>query len=81
MADLPPYSDSNGDTGVEPVRGSPTGTPRWVKAFVIIALIVVLVVVVALATGFGGPHGPRRHIPSGDAGDTPRVTLVATHRA
>lgn len=55
-------------TGDGPNRRSTYRTPRWVKVFGIITLIVVLVIVVVLATGLGGPHGPRRHAPSGDAG-------------
>jgi len=35
------------------------GTPRWVKALGIIALLLVLLVVVALL--LGGNHGPGRH--------------------
>ncbi len=42
-------------------------TPRWVKAFGIIALIAVVLVAVLLISG-GGNHGPGRHAPSGDAG-------------
>ncbi len=67
MADLPPYPDSNGDTGVGPNRGSTTSTPLWVKVFGIIALVVVLLFVILLLAG-GGNHGPGRHIPSGGAG-------------
>ena len=57
MADVPPYPDSNGDTGVEPGRNSTTGSPRWVKVFGIIALVLVLLFVVMMLTG----HGPGRH--------------------
>lgn len=53
MADLPPYSDSNGDTGDDPTR-----TPRWVKGFGIIALVLVLLFVILLLNG----HGPSRHM-------------------
>ena len=78
MADPPPYPDSNSDTGddsrVRPDRGSPPSTPRWVKVFVIIALVLVLLVVIMMFTGVGGDHGPGRHIPSGDAGgSTPPI--------
>ena len=48
MANRPPYP----------------GTPRWVKAFGIIAIVVVLLFVIMLLTG----HGPGRHAPSGEAG-------------
>ena len=47
------------------------GTPRWVKVFGIIVIVVVLLVGIILITGVGGPHGPGRHIPSGDAVETP----------
>ena len=52
MADLPPYPDSNGDTGDDT-----TSTPLWVKVFGIIALVVILLFVILLLTG----HGPGRH--------------------
>lgn len=52
----------------------PYSTPRWVKVFGIIALILVLLFVIMIFTGVGGPHGPGRHIPSGDTGgDTPPI--------
>ena len=58
-----------------PDRGSPPSTPRWVKVFVIIALILVLLFVIILVTGIGGEHGPGRHIPSSDAVGTPSGDL------
>ena len=71
MADPTPYPDTGDDTGVGPDRGSPTGTPRWVKVFGIIALVVVVLFVVVMLIG-GGEHGPGRHSPSGDPiGQTP----------
>jgi len=57
---------------------SPYSTPRWVKVFVIVALVLVLLVVFVLVSGIGGDHGPGRHIPFGGAGDTV-VALVATY--
>lgn len=49
MADLPPYPDSNGDTG----------TPRWVKVFGIIVIVLVLLFVILHLTGGGlGGHTP-----------------------
>jgi hypothetical protein len=42
-----------------------------VKVFGIIVIVVVLLVGIILITGVGGPHGPGRHIPSGDAVETP----------
>jgi hypothetical protein len=40
-------------------------TPRWVKAFGIVALVLVALVVVMLVAGRGG-HGPGRHAPGGN---------------
>jgi len=65
MAALPPYRDSSDDTGVVP------GIPRWVKVIGIITLVLILLVGIVMLTGVGGDHGPGRHTPSGDAGDTP----------
>ena len=80
MADLPPFSDANGDTSddtdVGPDRGSTTSTPRWVYVFGIILIVLVLLFVIMQLTG---EHGPGRHIasihelhgdaPSGEVGD------------
>ncbi len=59
MANLPPYPDPTGDTGVGPDR-SDTRTPRWVKVFGIIAIVLVLLFIIMLLTG-GGGHGPGMH--------------------
>lgn len=67
MTDLPPSPDSNGDTGAGPDRGSPPGTPRWVKVFGIIGLVLILLLVGVKLIG-GGNHGPGRHLRSGDPG-------------
>ena len=57
MADLPPYPDSDGDTGndtgVGPDRGSTTGTPRWVYVFGIFALVLALLFARMHLTGGG----------------------------
>lgn len=37
-------------------------TPRWVKAFAIVAAILVVLLLVMVLTGIGGPHGPGRHL-------------------
>ena len=59
MADLPPYPDSNDETGVEPSGGTPASTPRWVKVFGIIILVASLLLIILLLAG--GDHGPGRH--------------------
>jgi hypothetical protein len=57
-------SDPNSTQDREP---GPT-TPRWVKAFGIVAIVVLLLIGFILFTGLGGPHGPQRHGPSSDGG-------------
>jgi len=51
-----------------PDRGPPTGTPRWVKLFAIVAAALVVLAAAAMLTGLGGSHGPWRHLPSVDVG-------------
>jgi uncharacterized cupredoxin-like copper-binding protein len=51
----------------EPVTNGPPGTPRWVKALGLAALIAVLLVVVVMLLS-GGQHGPGLHAPSINAG-------------
>jgi hypothetical protein len=60
MSKLP---ESNEDTSVEPGRGSPPSTPRWVKVFGIIGLVLVLLIVILHLTGnsFGGHGGHTMH--------------------
>jgi hypothetical protein len=53
----------------EPDPGSTSGMPRWVKVFGIIALVVALGLVI-LFVASGGEHGPRRHIPGDNGGQT-----------
>jgi len=67
MTDLPPYRDSNGDTGVDTLmrldRGATTGTPRWVKVFGIVALVLVLQFVILRLTSSGlGGHTPPSNV-------------------
>ena len=66
MADPSRYPGPADDTGVGSDRRSNTGPPRWVKAFVIVAVVLVLLFVVLQVVG-GGGHGPGRH--TGGAGD------------
>lgn len=61
---------------LKPDRGSPPGTPRWVKLFGIIGIIVVLLIVIILVTELGGSHGPGRHLPSGNAVETPPTSVI-----
>ncbi|MDO2933470.1 hypothetical protein Q2T94_03990 [Paeniglutamicibacter sulfureus] len=42
-----------------PPRGPAPKTPRWVKVFVVIALVLVAFLVIGLLSG--GEHGPGRH--------------------
>ncbi len=61
MADVPPHTDSNGDTGgdtgVGPDRGPTPSTPRWVYMFGIVAFVLVLVFAILHLTGRGlGGH-------------------------
>jgi hypothetical protein len=71
MADFPPDATSQEETG------RPPGTPRWVIAFGIIAIVVVVLIGFILVTGLGGPHGPQRHAPSGYAsGHAPPITAA-----
>jgi hypothetical protein len=61
----------------EPGHGSTRGTPRWMKAFGIIALVLVVLFVISLLAGVR--HGPGMHTPSGDAGDSTRYSSFAEH--
>ncbi len=72
MADSPPSVGAGDEAGLGSDRGPTTGTPAWVKAFGIIALVVVLLFVVAKLTGLGGDHGPGRH---GGGGETPSTVI------
>ena len=57
-------------TPQKPSPGSTPGTPRWVKAFGIIALVLVLLFAISLLAGVR--HGPGMHTPSGGAGGSTR---------
>jgi hypothetical protein len=58
MADPSPNPDAADDTGVRPDRG-PTGMPRWVKVFLVIAILLVLALLISSLVGV--QHGPRQH--------------------
>jgi hypothetical protein len=55
MADQPPDRDPARIPDRYP------GTPGWVKALGVIAVIVLVLIAFILVTGLGGPHGPQRH--------------------
>jgi hypothetical protein len=61
MADQPPYPDPGDEPRGGPDRGTPTGTPGWVKVLGII--IVVLLLLIGIMVFIGGEHGPGRHAP------------------
>ena len=65
MANPSRYPGSADDTGVGSNRRSNTGVPRWVKVFLIFAVVAVLLFVVLQIVG-GGSHGPGRHTGAGD---------------
>lgn len=56
MADPPRYPDTGDDTGEGPDPESTTGTRRWVKVLVVIAIVLLLALLVFLHLG-GGLRG------------------------
>jgi hypothetical protein len=83
MADpIPPARDHV--AGHEP-EARP-GVPRWVKVFVVIAIVAIVTVVIINLAG-GGDHGPGRHMSgSGADGTTAALsiagaTVVGGHRS
>lgn len=62
MADRPEtdtYPHSDDDASAGPDRGSPTGTPRWVKLLGIAIAIALLLLIITLH--LTGTIGPRLH--------------------
>lgn len=56
------------------------GTPRWVIVLGIVVLVLILLVGIMLFAGVGGPHGPRRHVPSDSpGGQTPPSNVTEDH--
>ena len=55
------------DSPADPTARTRPGTPRWVKAFGLIAIGAIMLVVVVRLIG-GGQHGPGMHAPSADTG-------------
>jgi hypothetical protein len=62
MTETPPYPEPGDDSGVRPTPG-PTGMPRWVKVFIVIAIVLVLAFIVSRLLGV--QHGPGLHSPPG----------------
>jgi hypothetical protein len=58
--DHSPHSPDPDEDPQGPDTGSTPGMPRWVKVFLIVALVLVLLFLV-LQLISGGEHGPRRH--------------------
>jgi len=52
----------------ESARESYPGTPRWVIAIAVLAILAIIVIALVLSTGLGGSHGPQRHGPGDEAG-------------
>jgi len=48
------------------MEDQPTGTPRWVKVFALVAIVLVALAAVMLIAG-GGEHGPGRHASADEA--------------
>ena len=63
-------------TNGRPTGDQPPGTPRWVKVFGIVALVLLLLMAIAFITGLGGEHGPGRHLPLRDTGDTRFASII-----
>jgi hypothetical protein len=61
MSALPEPSDSSSHEGPAP---SYTGMPRWVKWFVVLAVVLAILLLVGAALA-GGEHGPGRHVSQG----------------
>jgi hypothetical protein len=70
MADPTP----NTDTGLS--GGSNPGMPPWVKLSLIIVGVLVVVFIVLNLTGWGGNHGPGRHIGPGGGAQTPSSSVT-----
>ena len=60
MADPSRTPGSAADADAIPDHKPDAGTPLWVKAFVVVAVVAVLLFVALQAFG-GGGHGPGRH--------------------
>ena len=61
MADLPRQPQTGEERDVGPRREPVRGMPRWVKVFLIVAILLVLAFVVSFLAGV--QHGPGLHNP------------------
>lgn len=52
------YPTASPDARVQPDRGSPPSTPRWVKVFGLIAVVLLLLFVGLHVTGYAPTHMP-----------------------
>jgi hypothetical protein len=71
-----PPVDSDEDS-----RDTYPGTPRWVIAIAVAAIVAIVVIGLVLSTGLGGSHGPQRHGPPDQAGTSGFEHALAYHRA
>ena len=62
-------------------RDTYPGTPRWVIAIAVAAIVAIVVIGIVISTGLGGSHGPQRHGPSDQAGTSGFEHALAHHRA
>jgi len=72
MAESPEDDDPNAEASSVPQSATPPRSPRWVKVFVIVAVVFVVLLIVVKLVG-GDAHGPSRH-----GGDAPPSTSAST---
>ena len=68
MAGPPEFPEPGDDPGVRPGPG-PVGMPRWVKVFLVVAIVLILAFVVTRLLGV--QHGPGLHNPGGSGDSAP----------
>ncbi|MCM0675307.1 hypothetical protein NCC78_11500 [Micromonospora phytophila] len=65
--------------GQRPGARQGPGMPRWVKVLALVAFALVLLFVIVQLTGFGGGHGPGRHLSQDGPGQVaPSGRVVAS---
>jgi hypothetical protein len=70
-----PKAEPEEDAGVRP-GPAPAGMPRWVKVFIIIAIVLALAIILTWLLGV--QHGPRLHTSVGSGGPAVRMEQVQT---